>query len=76
MLIIVEKGIRDGICHVIHKYAKAYNKYMKNYVKVMESSYIKYLEGKHLYGWVMSKKLPVNCFEWVEDLSQFKEDFI
>ena len=50
MLIIVEKGIRDGICHVIHKYAKAYNKYMKNYVKVMESSYIKYLDGKHLYG--------------------------
>ena len=24
----------------------------------------------------MSQKLPVNGFEWVEDLSQFKEDFI
>ena len=24
----------------------------------------------------MSQKLPVNCFEWVKDLSQFKEDFI
>ena len=24
----------------------------------------------------MSLKLPVNGFEWVEDLSQFKEDFI
>ena len=22
------------------------------------------------------KKIPVNGFEWVEDLSQFKEDFI
>ena len=24
----------------------------------------------------MSQKLPLNGFEWVEDLSQFKEDFI
>ena len=24
----------------------------------------------------MSQKLPVNVFEWVEELSQFKEDFI
>ena len=24
----------------------------------------------------MSKKLPVNGFEWAEDLSRFKEDFI
>ena len=26
MLLIVEKGIRDGICHSIHRYAKANNK--------------------------------------------------
>ena len=31
MLLLVEKGIRGGICHAIHKYAKANNKYMKNY---------------------------------------------
>ena len=24
----------------------------------------------------VSKKIPVNGFEWVEDLSQFKEDFM
>ena len=23
----------------------------------------------------MSQKLPVNCFEWIEDTSQFQEDF-
>ena len=33
ILLIVEKGIRDGICHLVHKYAKANNKYMKNYDK-------------------------------------------
>ena len=76
MLLIVEKGIRDGICHSIHVYAKANNKYMKNYDKDMESSCIEYLDGNNLYGWAISQKLPVNGFEWVEELSQFKEDFI
>ena len=31
MLLMVEKGIRGGICHAIHRYAAANNKYMKNY---------------------------------------------
>ena len=40
MLLIVEKGIRGGICHSVHRYAKANNKYMKNYDKGMESPYL------------------------------------
>ena len=36
MLLVVEKGIRGGICHAIHRYAKANNKYIKNYVKNKE----------------------------------------
>ena len=42
MLLMVEKGIRDGICHAIHSYAKANNKYMKDYDKNKESSYLNY----------------------------------
>ena len=76
MPMIVEKGIRGGICHAIHKYLKANNKYMKNYDKDMELPYLKYLGAKNLYGWAISKNSSVNGFEWVEDLSQFKEDFI
>ena len=53
MLLIVEKGIRDGICHSIHRYAKANNKYMKNYDKDMESSDLEYLDANNLYGWAM-----------------------
>ena len=76
MLLILEKGIRGGIFNSIHKYAKAKNKYMKNYDKGKESSYLEYLDANNLYEWAMSQKLPVNGFKWVGNLSQFKEDFI
>ena len=76
MLLIVEKGIKGGISHSIHKYARANNKYMKNYDKDRESSYLEYLDTNNLYGWAMSQKRFVNGFEYVEELSQFKEDFI
>ena len=33
ILLIVEKGIRGGICHAVHQYAKANNKCMKDYDK-------------------------------------------
>ena len=38
MLLMVEKGIRGGICHAIHRYAEANNKYIKNYDKSTTSS--------------------------------------
>ena len=40
MLLMVEKETRGGICQAIHRYAKANNKYMKNYNKDLMSSYI------------------------------------
>ena len=41
MLLMVEKGICHAkICHAIHRYAKANNKYIKNYDETEESSYI------------------------------------
>ena len=60
-----ENGLRGGICHAIHGYTKAYNKYMKNYDKNIESSYLKYLHANNLYGWAIIKKLPVNGFKWI-----------
>ena len=78
MLLMVEKGTRGGICQAIHRYAKANNKYMKNYDKNNESSYIEYLDANNLYGWAVSQKLPVNDFKWVEKLrlSRFNDTFI
>ena len=48
---------------------------MKDYDKNKESPCIQYWDVNNLYGWVMSQKLPVNNFEWIEDTSQFNEDF-
>ena len=42
---------------------KANNKYMKDYYKNKESSYLKYWDVTDLYGWEMPQKLPVNTFE-------------
>ena len=78
MKLMIEKGIRGGICQATHRYARANNKYMKNYDKNIESSYIEYLDTSNLYGWVMSQKLPLKGFKWVKQkkLSKFNEDFI
>ena len=76
MLLMVEKGIRGGICHAIYRYAKANNKYMKNYDEKEESSYIQYLDANNLYGWAMSQKLPVSGFKWEKDISKFTKEFI
>ena len=75
MLLMVEKGIRGGMCHAICHYAKANSKYTKDYDKIKESSCRKYWDVNNLYGWAMSQKLPVNNFEWIKEISQFKEDF-
>ena len=57
MLLLFEKGIRGGICNAICKYAKANNKYMKNYDSSKKSTYLMYVDAKNLYGCAMCKKL-------------------
>ena len=76
MLLMVEERIRGGMCHSIHRYANANNKYMKNYDKNKESSYIQYLDANNLNWWAMSQKLPVNGFKWVNNVTEINEEFI
>ena len=75
MLLMVEKGIRGGICHAIQRYANANNKYMIYYNENREI-YILYLDANNLYGWAMSQKFPVNGFKWVNNVSNIDKDFI
>ena len=63
---MIEKGIRGGICQATQRYAKANNKYIKNYDKNVESLYIDYLDANNLYGLAMSQKLSVNDFKWIK----------
>ena len=60
---MVEKGIREGMCHAIHQSVKTNNKYIKDYDTNNESSYVKYWDVNNLYGWTMSQRLPVNGFK-------------
>ena len=80
MLLMVEKGVRGGICDAIHHYAKANNKYMKDYDKNKEPLCLKYWDVNNLYSHsyiiYMSQKLSVNNFEWIEGTSHFNEDVI
>ena len=76
MLLMFEKGTRGGICHSIHRHAKANNKYTKNYDKNKEQPYLMYLDASKLYGWAMSQKLLANGFKWKKSIHKFDEDFI
>ena len=62
MLLMIEKGIRGGICHSIYGYAKANSKYMKDYDKNKESPYIQYWDVNNVYGQAMLQNLPINNF--------------
>ena len=58
MLLIIKKGMRERMCNAMHRYAKTSNKYMKNYIKNKESSYIQYFGENNLYPCAMPQRLP------------------
>ena len=76
MLLMIEEDIRGGICHAIQRYAKANNKYIRDYDKNKESSYIQYLDANNLYGKAMMEKLPVRGFRWMTDISRMDEELV
>ena len=49
---------------------------MKFNDKIKYSSCLQYWDVNNLYGWVMSQRLSVNDFKWVEDISEINEYFI
>ena len=48
MLLMVEKGMRGGICLAIDRFSKAHIKYMKDYDKNKESSYLNFWDVNNL----------------------------
>ena len=57
-----------------YRYAKANNKYIKNYANNKELLYIQHLDAKKLYLWAVPQKLPVNGFEWVRYISSLNKN--
>ena len=68
--------MQGGMCHALYQYVKANNKYKKDYEKNKESLHLKYCDVNNLYKWTMSQKFLVDSFKWVEETSQYNEDFI
>ena len=64
MLLMVEQGIRVGICHAIHRYFEVNNKYMKNYDKNEESSFLEYLDANNIYSWEYMSHMSI-CLIYV-----------
>ena len=65
MYLFIEKGLRGGISYIAKRYAKANNKYMKDYDPKKPSKFITYLDMNNLYGWAMSSYLPYGGFKWL-----------
>ena len=71
MYLFIEKGLRGGISYIAKRYAKANNKYMKNYDPTKPSIYISYLDMNNLYGWAMSGYLPYGGFKCLKNVDKF-----
>ena len=51
MYLFTEKRLRGEISYTAKRYAKANNKYMKNYDPKKSSKFITYLDMNNFYGW-------------------------
>ena len=62
MDLFIEKEVNEGMSYIANRYAKANNKYMKNYDPTKPSKFITYLDMNKLYGWAMSRYLTYGRF--------------
>ena len=75
MLLMIEEGT-GGLCQAIQHCETSNNKHVKNFNKDIISSFLEYLDANNLYGWAMSKKLPIRKFKWSKNLSIYTEESI
>ena len=63
MILMVEKCIRGEIHHAIYRYAKANNKYRKDYDKNKESLYLSLILGYKYFVWLGN--VTKAAYEWL-----------
>ena len=69
--LFIEKWLNRVISFIAKRYAKAKNKYIKNYNPKKTSKFIIYLDLNNLYGWSMSEYLPYEGFKWLRNVDGF-----
>lgn len=76
MHLMVEKGIRGGMCMVVKRHAEANNQYLPDYEPEKPESYITYLDANNLYGWAMIQYLPTGNYRWLKPERWSEENFL
>ncbi|XP_025406050.1 uncharacterized protein LOC112680226 [Sipha flava] len=69
MLLMIEDGIRGGICQSVRRYAKANLPNVDGYDEEKPNVYLSYFDCVNLYGKSMLASLPYKDFEWYSDFS-------
>ena len=69
--LFIKKGLRRGISYTAKRYAKANNKFIKDYDPKKASTFISCLDMNYLYGWAMIEYLPYEGFKWIENVDKF-----
>lgn len=62
---LLEKGIRGGLAQCSLRNARANNKYLPNFDDSEESTFLIYLDCNNLYGYAMTKKMPISDFRFL-----------
>jgi len=73
MHLMIEKGMRGGVTVATKRFAKANNKYLKDYDPTKPSTYIMYYDANNLYGCAMVDMLPKDGFRWMQELPTEEE---
>ena len=66
MYLMLIKGLRGDVSYIANGYPKPNNKYLSDYDKDKESSYLMYFDAYNLYCWAMSQLLPTGKFKWLK----------
>ena len=81
MYLMIDSGMRGGVCLISKRYAKANNKALGPLyaAPTKPSTFIIYMVANNLYGWEMSQILPIGEFTSVSrdidiDWSQYEDD--
>ena len=62
MYLMIESGMRGGVCMISKRHAQANNPPVGNFISKQSLSYISDSDSNNLYGWAMSQFLPLSYF--------------